>query len=261
MTYTAISVEHIEGVDVITLNRPDCLNALSSTMIAELMAAVCKANKPHSSTRSILITGAGRGFCSGADLSAKNSGAMTDSGTTLLTSYNPLITEMDRSKVPIVCAINGIAAGAGMSIALSGDIVIAGRSAGFLQAFVNIGLVPDAGSSYILPRLIGSARAKAMMMLGETIDADTAADWGMVYKTVADDALMEEAMKIASKFASGPSIAYGAIRRLSRESATNSMSDQLSLEAESQRLCNYSEDFLEGVIAFTQKRKANFKGK
>ena len=261
MAYTAISVKHTDGVDIVTLNRPDYLNAINGTMVSELMDIVCKANLSGSKSRCILITGAGRGFCSGADLGAKDSAAQTDSGTTLLTTYNPLMTEMARSKVPIVCAINGIAAGAGMSIALAGDIVIAGSSAGFLQAFVNIGLVPDAGSSYILPRLIGSARANAMMMLGEKIDAETAAEWGLVYKTVADDDLMEEAMKIARKFASGPTIAYGAIRRLARESQTNSMSEQLSLEAESQRLCNYTEDFIEGVTAFTQKRSAQFKGK
>ncbi len=261
MTYSAISVKHSDGVDIVTLNRPDYLNAINSAMISELMDVVCKANISASKTRCILITGAGRGFCSGADLSAKNTGTLTDSGTALLTTYNPLMTEMARSKVPIVCAINGIAAGAGMSIALAGDIVIAGSSAGFLQAFINIGLVPDAGSSYILPRLIGTARANAMMMLGEKIDAETAAEWGLVYKTVADDDLMDEAMKIAQKFASGPTIAYGAIRRLSRESQTNSMSEQLSLEAESQRMCNYTEDFIEGVTAFAQKRSAEFKGK
>lgn len=258
---TAISVEHNDGVDIITLNRPDYLNAISSAMVTELMDTVRKANQLGSKTRCILITGAGRGFCSGADLAAKDSSAMSDSGTALLTLYNPLITEMARSKVPIVCAVNGIAAGAGMSIALAGDIVIAGSSAGFLQAFVNIGLVPDAGSSYILPRLIGTARANAMMMLGEKIDAKTAAEWGLVYKTVDDDALMGEAMKIALKFANGPTVAYGAIRRMNRESQTNSLSEQLSLEAESQRLCNYTEDFIEGVTAFTQKRVAKFKGK
>ena len=261
MAYTDISVEHIDGVDVITLNRPDYLNAISSAMVAELMDSVCKANLTGSKTRCILITGAGRGFCSGADLSAKDSAAMSDSGTALLTRYNPMITEMARSKVPIVCAVNGIAAGAGMSIALAGDIVIAGSSAGFLQAFVNIGLVPDAGSSYTLPRLIGTARANAMMMLGEKIDAKTAAEWGLVYKTVGDEELMDEALSIAKKFASGPTVAYGAIRRLARESQTNSLGEQLSLEAESQRLCNYTEDFVEGVTAFTQKRSAEFKGK
>jgi 2-(1,2-epoxy-1,2-dihydrophenyl)acetyl-CoA isomerase len=261
MTYAAITVEHIDGVDIITLNRPDSLNAIDNTLKAELMDAVCQANIPSSKTRCMLITGAGRGFCSGADLVSSIANGPVDAGTTLLTTYNPLIIEMARSKVPIVCAINGIAAGAGMSIALAGDIVIAGSSAIFLQAFINIGLVPDAGSSYILPRLIGSARANAMMLLGEKIDAKTAEDWGLVYKTVPDDALMGEAMKIALKLANGPSQAYGAIRRMSRESQSNSLSEQLSLEAESQRMCSYSEDFLEGVMAFTQKRVANFKGK
>jgi len=261
MDYTVISVEHKDGVDVITLNRPDCLNAINNALKAELMNAICRANLPDSNTRCILITGAGRGFSSGADLSASIVSEGSDPGTTLLTTYNPLITEMARSKVPIVCAINGIAAGAGMSIALAGDIVIAGKSAIFLQAFVNIGLVPDAGSSYFLPRLIGTAKANAMMMLGEKIDAQTAEDWGLVYKTVEDSELMTEAMNIATKFASGPSVAYNSIRRLIRESQTNSLTEQMSLEAESQRKCSQSEDFLEGVTAFVQKRDANFKGK
>lgn len=261
MTYTAITVEHDDGIDVITLNRPESLNALNLSMKNELRLAIRDANGPASDTRAILITGAGRGFCSGADLNFNPDDEIVDAGTDLMTTYNPLITEMACSHVPIVCAVNGIAAGAGMSIALSGDIVIAGNSAAFLQAFVNIGLVPDAGSSYLLPRIVGNARAKAMMMLGEKIDASTAAEWGMIYKTVTDDVLMDTAMEIARKFASGPTLAYGSIKRLCRESQGNGLGEQLALEAEMQRSAAYTQDFLEGVTAFAQKRKADFKGK
>jgi len=256
-SYTTITVDAGQTT-TITLNRPDRLNALTVEMLEELHDALQKIATGDIAARALLITGAGRGFCAGADLV---SSGRRETGMMLMRQYHPVALELSNLNIPVVSAINGVAAGAGMSLALNADFVIAGSSASFLQAFVNIGLVPDMGSSYWLPRLIGPQRARQMMMLGEQIPADQAADWGLVYKTVADDALMAEAVALATKLSEGPTQSYGGIRALMRGTYSNSYETQLQLEAMTQRRCQTTEDSVEGVAAFVEKRAAKFKGR
>ncbi len=249
-----------KGLATITLNRPERLNALNAALKAELLTAVRQIAGKHSGVRCLLITGSGRGFCAGADLAEGGALSGNDMGASLIDTYHPLLQELAELPMPIVSAVNGVAAGAGMSLAIAADIVIAAKSAYFLQAFVNIGLVPDAGSTFILPRLIGDARARAMMMLGEKIPAETALDWGMIYDVVEDSALMETANTLAMKLANGPTLALSNIRKLMASSSTNSFSEQLQAEAMAQRAVGQTHDCVEGVTAFVQKRRANFSG-
>ena len=250
-----------DGLATITFNRPDRLNALNSALKAELLSAIRQIGKPASGVRCLMITGAGRGFCAGADLAESGmGGSEADSGANLMDSYHPILLELAGLEMPIVAAVNGVAAGAGMSLAIAADIVIAARSAYFLQAFVNIGLVPDAGSTFVLPRLIGDARARAMMMLGEKLSAEDAATWGMIHRVVDDRSLVEEAQATAHKLAHGPTLALSAIRKLMASSATNGFAQQLQAEATSQRVASQTEDCVEGVTAFIQKREADFSG-
>lgn len=259
-TFETIDFDLTDGLAVITFNRPDRLNALSDQLKSEFLQALRHIAKPDSGARALLITGSGRGFCAGADLAESGMTADRDLGASLTDTYHPFLTELANLKIPVVSAVNGVAAGAGMSIAISADIVIAARSAYFLQAFINIGLVPDAGSTFILPRLIGTARAKAMMMLGEKIPAEKALDWGMVYDVVDDEVLLDAATTLARKLASGPTVALSGIRGLMASSQTNDYQNQLAAEATTQRVAGRSEDCIEGVMAFIQKREANFKG-
>ncbi|SDD61710.1 enoyl-CoA hydratase-related protein [Kordiimonas lacus] len=249
-----------DGLATITFNRPDRLNALSAKLKSEFLLALRSLNRQDSEARALLITGAGRGFCAGADL-AEGGNEDRDMGASLTDTYHPFLTELANLRIPVVSAVNGVAAGAGMSIAISADIVIAAKSAYFLQAFVNIGLVPDAGSTFLLPRLVGLNRARSMMMLGEKVPADKALDWGLVYDVVEDDALLDTATKLATKLASGPTVALGSIRHLLAQSLTNDYQGQLAAEATAQRVAGRTEDCVEGVMAFIQKREAAFKGK
>lgn len=263
MAYATLLVEKKDRVATITLNRPDRLNALSLELMTELNAALREIENDGES-RAVLLTGAGRGFCSGADLASGdlNQGdGPPDLGTALHDRYHPVIRRMANYRMPIVCAVNGPAAGAGMSLALAGDIVIAAKSATFLQAFCNIDLVPDAGSTYFLPRLAGSARALGLAMLGEKLPAETAAEWGLIWKCVEDAELMSTAGAIAAKFANGPTVGLGLIRKIVRQSASNTLDQQLEVELEAQRVAGRSRDFIEGVTAFLQKRPAKFTGK
>ena len=264
MAYEDITLTIEGGLATVTLNRPDALNAISLQMLADLDAALDEITAPDSGVRCLLMTGAGRGFCAGADLAGggglQGQGPV-DLGHVLERHYNPLIQRLGGLSMPFVTAVNGPAAGAGMSFALAGDIVVAARSAYFLQAFVNIGLVPDAGSTYVLPRLVGRARAQAMMMLGEKIPAETAADWGMIYQVVDDDALLDTARTLATKLANGPTQAYARIRGAMRASLDSSLAEQLHLERVLQRELGATEDFREGVAAFLQKRPAEFTGR
>lgn len=262
MTFEHIEFEIEEGIARLTLNRPDALNALSRPLLAELTAAV-EATDASAEARVLVLRGQGRAFCSGADLSGGSSPAGSpgfDAGEVLEQYYNPLMKRLFDFRLPIVSAVQGPVVGAGCMLALVADIVIAARSAYFLQAFVNIGLVPDAGSSWWLPRLVGPGRALSMMLLGERIVAEDAAAWGMVYKAV-DDADLEEATQaIAGRFAAGPTIAYGLIRRAAREALSTGFANALDRERADQRSAGNSADFLEGVSAFREKRKASFKG-
>ncbi|TMJ18351.1 MAG: 2-(1,2-epoxy-1,2-dihydrophenyl)acetyl-CoA isomerase [Alphaproteobacteria bacterium] len=245
-------------VGVITLDRPETLNALNAPMVDELRAAVEAA--PGSGARCLLLAGEGRGFSSGADL-ASGGGLPSDAGMALEKHFNPLVEALFALPIPVVAAVNGPCAGAGCSLALAADIVIAGQSAYFLQAFVNIGLIPDAGATWLLPRLVGRARAMEMMMLGERIPAAQAAEWGMIARVVEDEALASEALALAARLAQGPTIAYGLIRRLARESGQCSLGEALAAERVAQREAGETEDFKAAVVAFLQKRQPSFVGR
>ena len=260
MTYETIIVEKDGPLTTITLDRPDRLNAMAPQMADELSEALYDLGD----SRAVLITGAGKGFCSGADLAARGeSSALNSKGGShraLQNHYNPAINMVLRAPVPVICAVNGPAAGVGCSLALAGDFVLAGKSAYLLQAFVNIGLVPDGGSTWLLARAIGRARATRMMMLGEKIGADQAEDWGLIYKACEDDALMEEARALAVKLANGPTLAYATMKRNIATALDGSITEVLLAEAEGQRLAGASKDAMEGGMAFLEKRKPAFKG-
>lgn len=259
MSYEQIRLEiGADHVATLTLDRPESLNALTSTMLDEIRAAV--ESLPESGARAVLLTGAGRGFSSGADL-ASGGGLPEDVGAALEAHFNPLVEALFACPLPVVAAVNGPAAGAGCSIALAADIVIAARSAYFLQAFVNIGLIPDAGATWLLPRLAGRARAMEMMMLGERIPASQAADWGLISRVVDDEALADEAAALAARLAAGPTVAYGLLRRLARDAEQLPLTDALAAERVAQREAGHSEDFKRAVFAFLSKEKPRFEGR
>jgi 2-(1,2-epoxy-1,2-dihydrophenyl)acetyl-CoA isomerase len=260
MTHETILTARDGDVLTITLNRPERLNAASLDMADEISLALDALD----GARAVLITGAGRAFCSGADLQARGDasiGGGQASYAALTKHYNPLMMKLARLPVPIVTAVNGPAAGVGCSIALAADFVLAGNSAYFLQAFVNIGLVPDGGASWMLPRLIGKARATEMMMLGEKIGGAKAADWGLIHKCVDDAALMTEATALATRLAAGPTIALGVMRQNIAAALEIDYASALLREAEGQRIAGSSADAMEGGMAFLQKRKPVFQGK
>lgn len=269
MSYEAIELKFDGGIARLTLNDPDALNAVSGAMIKELNQAADEIADPANGARVVLWTGKGRGFCSGANLATASGGdsgsaprgGELDAGSVLDSAYHPFVRKMRNLDMPVVNAINGVAAGAGMSFALLGDIILAARSAYFLQAFSRIGLVPDAGSTYLLPRKIGVARAMELSLLAEKLPAEKALDWGLINAVHDDDKLMEEAEKIAQKLANGPTVAYSRIRKLYRDTFENSFEEQILSERLFQRECGVSSDFMEGVGAFLQKRKAEFTGK
>jgi len=246
------------AVATVTLDRPDSLNALSAAMLDELRAAV--ESLPGSGARALLLTGAGRGFSSGADL-ASGGGLPDDVGAALEAHYNPLIEALFALPLPVVAAVNGPCAGAGCSLALAADIVIAGRSAYFLQAFVNIGLIPDAGATWLLPRLAGRARAMEMMILGERIPAERALEWGMISRVVDDAELAAESVALATRLAQGPTVAYGLIRGLARNAGQLPLTEALAAERVAQRDAGRTEDFKAAVTAFLQKRQPSFDGR
>jgi len=261
MSYEQIRVEVTPAsVGAITLNRPDSLNSLSPQMLGELREAVTRL--PNEGARCLLIKGEGRGFSSGADLAGGSGGGLpADAGLALEQHFNPLMEAIAAAPVPVVAAVNGPAAGAGASLALMADIVIAARSAYFLQAFVNIGLVPDAGATWLLPRLVGRARAMEMMMLGERIPAEKAAAWGMISRVVDDEFLAEEAVALATNLARGPTKALGLIRRLARDAEQLSLTEALAAERIAQREAGQTDDFKAAVFAFLQKRQPTFEGR
>lgn len=260
MSYETIRVERDGPLLTITLNRPERLNAMPPKMADELGQAFYDLGD----ARAVLITGEGKGFCSGADLSARGDGSALGgkggSHEALINHYNPAISQLLRANVPVICAVNGPAAGVGCSLALAADFTIAAKSAYFLQAFVNIGLVPDGGSTWLLTRAIGRARATRMMMLGEKISGQQAEEWGLVYKCVEDADLMTEARALAEKLANGPTVAYATMKRNIATALDQNLQMVLLAEAEGQRIAGATKDAMEGGMAFLQKRKAEFKG-
>lgn len=259
-----MAFEHIRletspaAVATITIARPDRLNALSGQTVDELRAAVEEAGR--SGARCLLLTGEGRGFSSGADL-ASGGGPPDDVGASLEKHFNPLVEAIFALPIPVVAAVNGPCAGAGCSLALAADLVIAARSAYFLQAFVNIGLIPDAGATWLLPRLAGRARAIEMMMLGERVPAEKALEWGLISRVVEDEALESEAVALATRLAQGPTVALGLIRKLARQSGDIPLSQALAAERVAQREAGETQDFRGAVMAFLQKQQANFEGR
>jgi 2-(1,2-epoxy-1,2-dihydrophenyl)acetyl-CoA isomerase len=249
------------GVLRVTLNRPEKLNAFNVEVHKGLAGAMTRA-ETDAAVRCVLVTGAGRGFCAGADLTTRDmkSAAALDLGAMLDAHYNPLVKRMRALPKPIVCAVNGVAAGAGANFALACDIVLAARSASFIQAFVKIGLVPDCGGSYFLPRLAGTQRAMALAMTGERLSAEDAERWGIIWKCVDDAALMDEALNISKHLAAGPTRSLGLIKKAIYDSAGNSLAAQLDLERDLQREVGRGKDYREGVTAFLEKRKPAFTG-
>lgn len=257
-----ILLERKNGVAIITLNRPDRLNSFNVAQHTALQDALT-AIETDNSIRCLLLTGAGRGFCAGQDLADRNvapGSAPVDLGTTIAEFYTPLITRLHESNIPTICAVNGVAAGAGANLALAFDIVLAARSAKFVQVFSNIGLIPDSGGTYILPRNIGQARAMGLALLAAPLMAEDAKDWGLIWDVVDDDKLFETALSMAESLAKRPTLGFKLTRKAIRQSFTNTLDEQLELEREYQQTAGFSNDYKEGVRAFMSKTKPEFTG-
>ncbi len=257
MDYETITYALTEGVALITLSRADKMNALTTQMRAELTHAVTEAGRE---ARVVVLTGAGRAFCSGQDL-ADRAGGVADLEKTLREEYAPLLRSIVKCPVPTIAAVNGPAAGAGANIALAADVVFACESAYFMQAFTRIGLMPDAGGTYTLPRQMGMAKAMGAALFADKISARQADDWGMIWQAVPDAEFDAHWRAKAAQLAAGPTAAYAEAKQAIRASWDNGLEDQLSLEAEAQGRCGKSHDFAEGVTAFTQKRSPKFQGR
>ncbi len=263
MPFETILFEIDQAVATITLNRPDKLNSFTAKMHEELREAMQRV-RGDDAIRALLITGAGRGFCAGQDLSepVMAGGEQTfDVANTLEQNYNPLVLGLRALPIPVVCAVNGVAAGAGCNFALACDMVIAARSARFIEVFSRIGLIPDAGGTYFLPRLVGAARAMGLSLLADPLTAEQAEAWGLIWKCVDDAALQGEARKIATTLAGGPTRGYALIKQALYASSANTVEQQLALEARLQREAGRTADFREGVQAFLEKRPAKFSGR
>ena len=256
-----VFVEKHAGYRQLSLNRPDRLNALNTEMFHALMAALGEA-EADPECRAILLTGAGRGFCAGQDLADV---AVEDGGPpdlkAVLERYNALVRRLRAIEMPVVCAVNGVAAGAGANLALACDIVLAARSANFIQAFSRIGLIPDCGGTWFLPRLIGAARARALAILAEPLPAERAAEWGLIWQAVDDDKLMETAHALTARLAKQATIGIALTKRAFDAAETNNLDTQLDLERDLQDELGHTPDYAEGVRAFIEKRPANFTGR
>lgn len=262
MSQPSILLEVDQGVALLTLNRPDNLNSFNAEMHDQMRAALSQIRK-DASVRALVITGSGRGFCAGQDLGDRNVAPgieAPDLGESIEKRYNPMLRTLRNLPLPVICAVNGVAAGAGANIALACDITLAARSASFIQAFCKIGLIPDSGGTWTLPRVAGMARAKGMALLGDKIPAEQAESWGMIWRCVDNEQLMEEAMKLARHLATQPTKGLALIKRALHASASNTFDEQLDLERDLQRLAGRTEDYREGVAAFMEKRQPSFKG-
>ena len=262
MSFENIEFSIADGIARLTLNRPKSLNSFNEAMHRELSTALDAVESGD--CRVLLLTGAGRGFCAGQDLSDRRvlpGAEPPDLGYTLKNYYNPLIRRLRALEMPVVCAVNGVAAGAGANLALAADIVIAAKSAKFIQAFCKLGLIPDSGGTWILPRLLGPARATALAMLGDPVSAEQAVEWGLIWRCVDDEQLMPEVDALCVHFASQPTRGLASIKRALNASWCNTLDQQLDLERKLQQKAGRTEDYLEGVTAFMEKRQATFKGR
>lgn len=262
MTYESIQFTIANGIAVLTLNRPDRLNSFTKAMHGEVRDALDKL-QADKTVRVLVLTGAGRGFCAGQDLNdrAVEPGAPgVDLGESVEKYYAPLVTTLRTLPMPVICAVNGVAAGAGANLALACDIVLAAKSASFIEAFCKLGLIPDTGGTWVLPRLIGPARAMGLALLGDKLPAEKAEQWGLIWRCVPDEALMDEAMAMAEHFAKAPTKGLAFTKKAMLASWTNTLEQQLQLEAGMMRELGYSHDYREGVAAFIEKRLPHFKG-
>ena len=262
MAYETILFEIANGAARLTLNRPDRLNSFTVQMHGEVADALTQVER-DASVRALLITGAGRGFCAGQDLSDRAVAPGADGldlGESLENRYNPLVRRLIALPKPVVCAVNGVAAGAGANIAFAADIVFAAKSAKFIQSFSNIGLVPDSGGTWILPRIAGQARALGLALTGEALSAEKAEQWGLIWRCVDDGALKEESEKVLERLANGPTRGFAAIKSAMRKGWLASLDEQLDVERDLQRELGRSADYKEGVAAFMEKRTPKFTG-
>src|SRR4051795_6797932 len=259
MAYETIDFKADGPIARITLNRPDRLNSFTAQMHEELRDALASLGE----ARVVVLTGAGRGFCAGQDLNdrAVAPGEAVDLGESVELRYNPLIRRLTSLPLPVIARVNGVAAGAGANIALACDIVIAAKSAKFIQSFASIGLIPDSGGTWVLPRLVGQARALGLALTPAPLPADKAAEWGLIWKAVDDEALDAEVDSLAGRFASAPTRGLARIKAMIRESWGHSLDQELDLQRDAMRELGYSDDYREGVAAFMAKRKPNFTGK
>jgi len=263
MTFEHLLFSIEDGVALLSLNRPKQLNSFNEAMHLEVQAAL-NTVRENTDVRALLLTGEGRGFCAGQDLAdraASPESGLPDLGDSIERFYNPLICALRELPIPVICAVNGVAAGAGANIPLACDLVLAARSARFIQAFCKIGLIPDSGGTFFLPRLVGMARAKALTLLGEPLSAEDALQWGLIYRVVDDNELRTEALKLARHLATQPTYGLALIKRSLNASVDNHFEQQIELERDLQRLAGRSEDYREGVDAFMHKRTPVFKGR
>ena len=262
MTQQGLILERRDGVGKITLNRPERLNSLTRPLLQSLLAAL-EDMEQDPEVRAVVLAAKGRAFCAGQDLDeplVEQEDAADALAESLNGYYHPVLLKIVKMEVPVIACVQGIAAGAGCNLALACDLVLAGESASFLQAFARIGLVPDCGGTWLLPRLVGAARAKALMMLAEPLPAKEAESMGLIYRCLGDDDLERETEALANRLAEGPTLAYGLLKKALSESQDNGLEQQLTLEAASQRTAAASADFREGLAAFKEKRKPRFSG-